>query len=84
MRKSTLRRHAVNVNEEWPLHPDVSRSGRASVQLNGYRIGCGWKKSLVGISMPRIQNHAPVTNKIHNLRELAFGRSRTNCAVNVP
>jgi hypothetical protein len=34
----------VNVNEEWPLHPDVSRSGRASVQLNGYRIGCRWKK----------------------------------------
>jgi hypothetical protein len=44
MRKATLRRHAVNVNEEWPLHPDVSRSGRASVQLNGYRIGCRWKK----------------------------------------
>jgi len=44
MRKSTLRRHAVNVNEEWPLHPDVSRSGRASVQLDGYRIGCRWKK----------------------------------------
>jgi hypothetical protein len=44
MRTSTLRRHAVNVNDEWPLHPDVSRSGRASVQLNGYRIGWRWKK----------------------------------------
>jgi hypothetical protein len=26
------------------MHPDVSRSGRASVQLNGYRIGWRWKK----------------------------------------
>jgi hypothetical protein len=64
MRKPTLRRHVVNVNEEWPLHPDVSRSGGASIQLNDYRIGCGWKKNLVGISMPGIQNHPPPVTKL--------------------
>jgi len=40
------------------LHRDVSRSGRASVQLNGYRIGWAWK-NLAEILMPEIQNHAP-------------------------
>jgi hypothetical protein len=39
MRKCTLRRHAVDVNEEWPLHPDVSRSGRASVQPCRFQVG---------------------------------------------
>jgi hypothetical protein len=45
MRKSTLLRHAVNVNEEWPLHPDVSRSCRAPVQLNAIASAGGGKKS---------------------------------------
>jgi hypothetical protein len=39
MRNCTLRRYAVNVNEEWPLHPDVSRSGRASVQPCRSQVG---------------------------------------------
>ncbi len=59
MLKSTLRRYAVNVNEEWPLHTDVSRPGRASVQLSNRRQV---EKRFVGISMPRIENHAPATN----------------------
>jgi putative addiction module killer protein len=39
MRKCTLRRDAVNVNEERRLHPNVSRSGRASVQPCRFQVG---------------------------------------------
>jgi hypothetical protein len=46
MRKATLRRHAVDVNEEWPLHPDVSRSGRASVQPCRFQGGTRWPVSV--------------------------------------
>jgi hypothetical protein len=65
MQATTLRRLAVNVNEEWPLHTDVSRSGRASVQLNGYRIGCRSKKILWEFRSPnrRISARLSRTNR---------------------